>query len=86
MNSGFQKKLYDLKTPEIGDAEKIHFLTWYVELGQEVREGQELFEIETDKASFTLDAPTGGRLVEKLVENGALITKNQILGRFEVLS
>ena len=40
------------------------FVSWYVEEGQEVKEGDDLCEIVTDKASLTLSVPTDGKIAK----------------------
>jgi pyruvate/2-oxoglutarate dehydrogenase complex dihydrolipoamide acyltransferase (E2) component len=41
---------------------------WLVEIGQPVRVGGDLLEIETDKAAFVVPSPVGGILRKKLVQ------------------
>jgi pyruvate/2-oxoglutarate dehydrogenase complex dihydrolipoamide acyltransferase (E2) component len=40
------------------------FVSWSVEEGQEVKEGDDLCEIVTDKASLTLSVPADGKIVK----------------------
>lgn len=44
--------------------------TWLVQEGQEVKEGQPLFEMETDKLSITIDASASGTLLKILCDEG----------------
>ena len=37
-------------------------IRWLVEDGAQVKEGQELLEIETDKTNFMVEAPAGGTI------------------------
>lgn len=78
--------ILDLKTPDLGDADKIELVEWYVGIGDTVAIGQEILELVTDKASFPMEAPRKGKIVEILVNSGSIVQKSQILGKLEVLS
>lgn len=43
---------------------------WYVTEGETVEEGQDLAEVITDKAAFTVPAPVGGTLKTVLKQEG----------------
>ncbi len=47
--------------------------TWLVEEGQPVKEGEPLFEMETDKLAITIDAAVSGTLLKILAEEGEII-------------
>ncbi len=67
---------------EDGD-ERAKVLQWYAREGEEIAEGQEILELLTDKAAFTLPAPCSGRLRRILVVAGAEVAVNQVLGEIE---
>lgn len=56
----------EVSLPDLGeDAEsKVTVSSWLIELGSHVNEGDDLIELTTDKAAFTLPAPQSG-LVSK---------------------
>ena len=57
--------------PRLSDSmEEGTILKWLVEEGGEVKKGEPLVEIETDKANMTYDADTDGTLVEVLAKEG----------------
>jgi len=56
---------------------------WFHEVGETVEEGEDLVEMVTDKASFTVPAPAGGRLVEAAVGEGDTAVVGQRLGTIE---
>ena len=57
--------------PELGEGiEKATVSYWHFEVGQEVKEGDELVEMATDKAVFNVPSTTSGVLKEKLVQDG----------------
>ena len=47
--------------------------TWLIEEGQPVKEGEPLFEMETDKLAITIDAAVSGTLLKILAEEGEII-------------
>ncbi len=47
--------------------------TWLIEEGQPVKEGEPLFEMETDKLAITIDATVSGTLLKILAEEGEII-------------
>ncbi len=56
---------------------------WYHEVGETVTEGEDLVEMVTDKASFTVPAPASGRLVETAVGEGETVQVGQRMGAIE---
>ena len=53
---------------------------WYVKNGDAVTKGQVLFEIETDKATMEVDAPTAGTIAGVSGEIGVTMPVGQIVG------
>ena len=56
---------------------------WMFEQGDRVSEGEDLVELVTDKASYTVAAPLGGRLVEVLVAEGDKVSPGDVLAVIE---
>jgi len=57
--------------PELGEGiTKAAVTYWNFEIGDEVKEGEDLVELATDKATFNLPSPVSGILREKLKEEG----------------
>jgi pyruvate dehydrogenase E2 component (dihydrolipoamide acetyltransferase) len=64
----------DVVMPRLSDSmEEGTILKWLVEQGGEVKRGEALVEIETDKANMTYDADTDGTLVEVMAKEGATL-------------
>jgi pyruvate/2-oxoglutarate dehydrogenase complex dihydrolipoamide acyltransferase (E2) component len=80
-----RKKYFELKTPDLGDTEKIELIKWYSQIGENIAEGQEVLELVTDKAAFPVEAPVSGRLSEIRVQAGAIVQKYEILGVMELI-
>jgi pyruvate dehydrogenase E2 component (dihydrolipoamide acetyltransferase) len=71
----------DLKLPLLGDTMTEGTLArWLLPDGAEVTAGQPLYELETDKVSFTVEAPESGRL-SRLVAEGDVVAVGTVVGR-----
>lgn len=63
-----------LEMPKLGNTVEECFLTtWHKHKGDAVTAGDVIADIETDKATFELTAPTDGVLLETFFEEGALV-------------
>jgi pyruvate dehydrogenase E2 component (dihydrolipoyllysine-residue acetyltransferase) len=72
----------DIVMPRLSDSmEEGTILKWLVQEGGEVKRGQPLVEIETDKANMTYDADTDGTLVEIVAEEGATLPIGEVIAR-----
>jgi pyruvate dehydrogenase E2 component (dihydrolipoamide acetyltransferase) len=61
----------EITMPRLSDSmEEGTILKWLVDVGGEVKKGEPLVEIETDKANMTYDADTAGTLIEVLAKEG----------------
>ena len=59
---------------------EISFIGWLVKPGAEFKEGDELFEVEADKATVVCEAERGGVLAEAVVAGGATVKEGDVLG------
>jgi pyruvate dehydrogenase E2 component (dihydrolipoamide acetyltransferase) len=57
---------------------------WYVEEGQQVKAGDDLAELVTDKAAFNLPAAEDGRVVRLLLKEGAAVKPGDKLAEIEI--
>ncbi len=70
--------------PELGEGiEKATISYWYFQEGQEVKEGEDLVEAATDKATFNVPSPATGILSEVLAEEGASVNVGEVLATIE---
>ncbi len=68
--------------PRLSDSmEEGTVLKWLVDRGGEVRRGEPLVEIETDKANMTYEADTDGTLLEVLAEEGETLAIGELIAR-----
>ena len=72
--------MLEFKFPDIGEgiAEGV-ILKWFVEVGQEVKEGDSLFLVETDKVNAEIPAPTNGKILARFGEVGETINVGDVV-------
>ena len=68
--------------PDLGVA-RATLSVWFVDVGNEVEEGDRLLEILTGPATFDISAPTRGKLIERCVFLNDLVLPGQTLGFLE---
>jgi pyruvate/2-oxoglutarate dehydrogenase complex dihydrolipoamide acyltransferase (E2) component len=79
--------MVEVTVPEVGDEEsEVQEATvsfWYFDKGDEVKEGDDLVEVVTDKADFRIPAPATGRLVERIAEEDDVVSVGDVIARIE---
>jgi pyruvate dehydrogenase E2 component (dihydrolipoamide acetyltransferase) len=72
----------DITMPRLSDSmEEGTILKWLVSEGDEVSKGQEIVEIETDKANMTYEADTAGTVVELVASEGDTLALGEVIAR-----
>jgi len=72
----------DVTMPRLSDSmEEGTVLKWLVDEGGEVKRGEPLVEIETDKANMTYDADSDGVLVEIVAQEGDTLAIGELIAR-----
>jgi pyruvate dehydrogenase E2 component (dihydrolipoamide acetyltransferase) len=72
----------DVTMPRLSDSmEEGTVLKWLVEEGGEVKRGEPLVEIETDKANMTYEADSDGVLIEVLAKEGDTLAIGEVIAR-----
>ena len=72
----------DVVMPRLSDSmEEGTVLKWLKGVGDEVAVGDELVEIETDKANMVYEAPDAGTLTEIVAEEGATLPIGEVIAR-----
>ncbi|MBM9592059.1 lipoyl domain-containing protein [Leptospira sp. 201903075] len=77
-------KEFLLKTPDLGDTEKIELVRWLRKVGDSVTVGDEMIELVTDKAAFPVESPYAGTLKKILIPEGSVVKKGDILGIMDI--
>ena len=77
--------LKQIEVPPLGEQKQTETLLnfWYVDVGQEVKAGDDLAELVTDKAAFNLPAPESGRVVKILMKEGEKVKPGDKLVEIE---
>jgi len=75
----------DITLPELGEDAGVEATVsfWYVEKDGPIREGEDLVEMVTDKATFNVPSPATGTLVEQSVSEGDVVAVGGKMGVLE---
>ena len=72
----------DIIIPQIGEsASELTLVRWVKEKGDPVREGDILFELDTEKSVIEIESVYSGVLTEILAEKGEKVQPLQVVGR-----
>ena len=52
---------------------------WSVEVGDRIGEGDDLVDLTTDKAAFTVPSPASGCIVERMIKEGDEVSVGDII-------
>lgn len=72
---------YEVKLPDLGEdaGEEATVAYWLYEEGDYVKEGDDLVELTTDKAAFTVPSPRDGKIAEIVVQEGDDVVVGDVL-------
>ncbi|MTI46902.1 MAG: 2-oxo acid dehydrogenase subunit E2 [Firmicutes bacterium] len=76
--------MFEFKFADIGEG--IHegkLLKWFFEEGDEIKEGQDLFLVETDKVNAEIPSPVSGKVVKKMASVGDIIEVGQVIAKID---
>ena len=76
--------MFEFKFADIGEG--IHegkILKWFFEEGEDIKEGDDLFLVETDKVNAEIPSPVSGKLDKKFAEVGDIIQVGQVVARID---
>lgn len=63
--------------------QKITIMFWFKSEGQNVQEGEELVEVQTDKAILDIESPASGKLKKIIINAGQEASPGQKIGEIE---
>jgi pyruvate/2-oxoglutarate dehydrogenase complex dihydrolipoamide acyltransferase (E2) component len=71
----------EVKLPPLGDdaPDEAEVSFWYVAVGETIEEGQDMVEMVTDKAAFTVPAPVTGTVTDICAQEGDKVKVNQVM-------
>jgi pyruvate/2-oxoglutarate dehydrogenase complex dihydrolipoamide acyltransferase (E2) component len=67
---------------EAGNEARVSF--WYVDVGEDIEEGEDLVQMLTDKATFDVPSPASGRVSALLAEEDQTVKVGELLCRLIV--
>jgi pyruvate/2-oxoglutarate dehydrogenase complex dihydrolipoamide acyltransferase (E2) component len=74
----------ELKMPDLSTTgSEVTLLSWLVDVGEEVKRGQPLVEIETDKATMDVEAVVAGKVKELCAEPGTEVAVGAVIAIIE---
>jgi 2-oxoglutarate dehydrogenase E2 component (dihydrolipoamide succinyltransferase) len=74
----------ELKVPEVGESiQEVQIGHWLKKVGDRVKIDENLVELETDKASVDLPAPTAGVIAKILKKEGATVSVGEVIAYLE---
>jgi len=76
---------HKLQLPDLGEdsPDEADVSFWYVAEGETVEEGQDLVEMITDKAAFTIPSPASGTVKRVLSQEGDTVKVGQVMAVIE---
>lgn len=75
---------YEMKMPDVATNDSpVRVNRWLVSVGQTVRRGQPLVEVETDKAAVEIESVRDGVLLEIAVEAGSTAGMGEVIAIIE---
>ncbi len=78
------KKIISLKVPDIGDSDLIKLVKWHKKEGDVFEKGEDLCDLTSDKAVFSLEAPQEGKLKHIYIHSPGKVSVGQVLAKAEV--
>ncbi len=77
--------IIDLVVPDIGGSEGVDVIEVCVKVGADIKEGDSLIVLESDKASMEVPASASGKVVELTIKEGDKVSKGSPIGRLQVI-
>jgi pyruvate/2-oxoglutarate dehydrogenase complex dihydrolipoamide acyltransferase (E2) component len=74
---------FHIQMPDLGDVAKAVVVQWLQPLDAQLQEGDDLLEVETEKTTFVIPAPTSGRLAVVHTPETTVVNTGDVLGEIE---
>jgi len=75
----------EVKVPVLAESvAEATLVNWHRKVGDLIKEGDKLVDIETDKVVLEVTAPQSGQLIEIIKENGSDVTSEEVIGLIKV--
>lgn len=75
---------YEMKMPDLSTVEPdIRVIRWLAKVGQQVRRGDPILEVETDKATMEIESASDGTVAQLLAEPEQRVPVGQVIAILE---
>ena len=72
----------EVKVPVLAESiAEANLLQWHKKIGDPVKRGENLIDIETDKVTLEVAAPTNGILIEILKQDGEDVESDELIAK-----
>jgi len=75
--------LIPIRMPDLGDVTKAVVVQWLQTVDSQLREGDDLLEVETEKTTFVIPAPVSGRLAAIHAPEMTAVSTDKVLGEID---
>jgi len=77
--------LYELRLPDLGEdaGEEATVSYWHLEEGDHVDQDEDLVEMSTDKAVFSVPSPVTGTIIDIIVQEGETVGVGELMAIIE---
>ena len=70
--------------PDLGmDVEEATISFWHAEVGEHIKQGQDILEVTTDKANINIPSPCEGVLAEIIAVEGQTVQSGELLAMIQ---
>ena len=77
-------RVYDFTLPKLGQGDsEVEIMDFKVKIGDQVKKGDPIVEVETEKASTILESEINGVVTEISIKNGELVQVGTVLCRIK---
>ncbi len=78
----------EFELPDIGmeTDDKITVSFWHMEEDEEFEKNDDLLEVSTKKANLKIPAPSTGKLIEILAQEGDVVTVGDVIALIEIIN
>ena len=74
----------EITMPRVAETvDSVYLVSWFKAVGDMVNEGEDLLEVETDKAQLSVPSPASGRIVELRFAIDAEIKTGEVIAVLE---
>jgi pyruvate/2-oxoglutarate dehydrogenase complex dihydrolipoamide acyltransferase (E2) component len=76
--------MINVEVPKMAEGvDKANISYWHRKVGEDVREGEDLVELVTDKAAFNIPSPVTGKLKSVLANEGDEVRVGQLIATID---